>query len=386
MLAFVFTLMAVQLGALTALYLLGQRHVRGGDGPEPMPETPPRAALVVPITGDAPGMREAVASLVDQDYPDLAIFFVTESDDDPAAALVERVAGHDGRVRRISAGRATTCGQKNHNILAGLRAAHTAEVFVFCDSSHVADRHFVTNLVSPIARGDATMSSGFHKVVPEDGATGTIGMAVTCMALHLMQPIRAITQPWGGAMAISRSAFERYGLDALWGKNIVDDFSMGPYLHRFGITAWPVAAACLATPMRGVSLARWDTWLTRQLLYLKFCIPPEWIASILAVAVLSGPPMLALGVLAGWLAGAVGGAAALASAAYLAAFWAFGLLFRTLCPRPVGVFAWLRGFTATFAMLAWCFGRTFTTNTMSWRGIDYKVGWGGVVKKVIRRG
>ena len=46
--------------------------------------------------------------------------------------------------------------------------------------------------------------------------------------------------------------------------------------------------------------------------------------------------------------------------------------------------AWLRGYAATFFMLAWCFGRTFTTNTMSWRGIDYKVGWGGVVRQVIR--
>jgi hypothetical protein len=377
--------MAVQLAVLTALYLLGRRHVRGGSGPEPMPEKCPRVAVVVPVTGDHPGMREAVASLLDQDYPDCLFVFATAAADDPAVELVRGVAGDDDRVLLVTAGPAERCGQKNHNILAGVRAAATAEVFVFCDSSHVADRRFVTNLAAPIVRGDAPMTSGFHKIVPGDGATATIGMAVTCMALHLLQPIRAITQPWGGAMAISRPAFARFKLRELWGQNIVDDFSMGPHLHRYGVAAWPVAAACLDTPMAGVTLARWDDWLTRQLLYLKFCIPPGWLVSILAVFVLSAPPVLALGVLLAWLTGLAGGGAALGALAYLAAFCGLGLAYRGLCPGRVGLFAWLRGYVATFAMLAWCFGRTFTTNTMSWRGIAYKVGWGGVVKKVLRQ-
>ncbi|EFL52644.1 conserved hypothetical protein [Solidesulfovibrio fructosivorans JJ]] len=385
MTAFAFTVMAVQLVVLTALYLLGRRHVRGGDGPEPMPETCPRLAVIVPVTGDHPGMREAVASLLDQDYPDFTAIFVTATADDPAVSLVKGVAGNDPRLLMVVAGPATRCGQKNHNILAGIRAAATAELFVFCDSSHVADRHFLTNLAAPIIRGDAPMTSGFHKIVPGDGKTGTIGMATTCMALHLLQPIRAITQPWGGAMAISRQAFDRFGLRELWGKNIVDDFSMGPHLHRFGVAAWPVAAACLETPMAGVPLSRWDDWLTRQLLYLKFCIPPGWLVSILAVFVLSAPPVFAALLLIGWCFGWTSPMVGWGALVYAADFLGLGLAYRTLCPRPVGILAWLRGYVATFLMLARCFGRTFVTGSMSWRGISYKVGWGGVVKE-IRRG
>ncbi len=382
---FAFAVMIAQLAVLTALYLLGHRHVRGGRGPEPMPEVCPRLAVIVPVTGDHPGMREAIASLLNQDYPDFTAVFVTATADDPAVDLVAGVEGDDPRALRVVAGPASLCGQKNHNILAGIRAASTAELFVFCDSSHVADRHFLTNLAAPIIRGDAPMTSGFHKIVPGDGRTGTIGMATTCMALHLLQPIRAITQPWGGAMAISRGAFERFDLRRLWGRNIVDDFSMGPYLHRFGVAAWPVAAACLETPMAGMTLSRWDDWLTRQLLYLKFCIPPGWLVSILAVLVLSAPPVLALGVLLAWIFGLAGAGAALGAVAYLLAFLGLGLVYRGLCPRPIGRLAWLRGYVTTFGMLAWCFGRTFTTNTMSWRGIAYKVGWGGVVRSVMRR-
>ncbi|MFP5257607.1 MAG: glycosyltransferase [Acidobacteriota bacterium] len=380
----VFGVMAAQLCVLAALFLLGQKHVRGGNGPETLPERCPRAAVIVPVTGDTPGMRQAVASLIDQDYPDLTVIFVTAAANDPAVALVAGVAGDDPRVMQVVAGPASTCGQKNHNILAGVRAAQTADIFIFCDSTHLADRHFVSNLAAPIARGDAPMTSGFHKVVPGDGAMATIGMTVTCMALHLLQPIRAITQPWGGAMAISRPAFDRFGLVTLWGHNIVDDFSMGPHLHRFGVAAWPVASACLSTPLAGVSLRRWDDWLTRQLLYLKFCIPPGWLVSILAVLLLAAPPVLAVGLLGALILGHGCAATAGVGAAYLAAFAGLGLCFRSLSPRPVALLPWLRGYAATFLMLAWCFGRTFATNTMAWRGIRYKVGWGGVVKRVIR--
>uniref|UniRef100_I2PYB9 Glycosyl transferase n=1 Tax=Desulfovibrio sp. U5L TaxID=596152 RepID=I2PYB9_9BACT len=381
---FVFVAMAAQLVMLSALFLLGRRHVLGGDGPEPMPDACPPVALIVPVTGDHPGMREAVASLLDQDYPDLTVVFVTADAADPAGALVAGVAGDDPRALLAVAGRAELCGQKNHNILAGIRAASTAEIFVFSDSSHLADRHFVTNLVAPIIRGDAPMTSGFHRIVPEDGAVGTIGMANTCLALHLMQPLAAITQPWGGAMAISRAAFERFGLARVWSRNIVDDFSMGPHLRRSGVAAWPVAAACLDTPLRAVSLARWDLWLTRQLLYLKFCIPLDWLVSILAVFILSAPPVLAAATVLGGIAGLVPGGAAIGALAYFAAFLGLGLAFRTLSPRPVDLLPWLRGYAATFLMLGWCFGRTFATNTMSWRGIDYKVGWNGVVRRIIR--
>ncbi|WP_254845396.1 glycosyltransferase [Desulfovibrio sp. DV] len=341
---FVYGVMAAQLCVLAALYLLGQKHVRGGDGPEALPERCPRVTAIVPVTGDTPGMRQAVASLIDQDYPDYTVIFVTAQADDPAAALVAGVAGNDLRVMQVVSGPATTCGQKNHSILAGVRAAQTAEVFVFCDSTHLADRHFVSNLAAPILRGDAPMTSGFHKIVTCDGATATVGMANTCLALHLLQPIRAITQPWGGAMAISRSAFDRFGLVRLWGQNIVDDFSMGPHLHRFGVTAWPVAAACLLTPLEKVSLARWDDWLTRQLLYLKFCIPPGWLVSILAVLLLSVPPVAAFGLLAAWVVGYGSGLSAALSALYLAGFAGLGLFFRSLTPRPVGVLPWLRGY------------------------------------------
>jgi len=88
--------------------------------------------------------------------------------------------------------------------------------------------------------------------------------------------------------------------------------------------------------------------------------------------------------LCGFASGLASGCAALGAGLYLAAFLGSGLVFRELSPRPVPVLPWLRGYYATFCMLGWCFGRTFFTNTMRWRGIAYKVAWGGKVREVIR--
>lgn len=387
MLTFVFAAMGLQLAVLVLLWLLGHTHVLGGRGSESRPADMPKAALIVPMTGNAPGMRECLRSLLDQDYGNFEAWFVTADDKDPAAELARELCAQYPRARWIESGYATRSSQKNHAILAALgRVSADVAVFAFCDSSHKADRRFLGNLIAPIARGEADLAGGFHKVVPLDGAVGTIGMLVTCLALHLMQPIRLITQPWGGAMAISRKAFLEHDIETLWSTNIVDDFSLGPYLHtqKPKVVTYPVASACLSTPIRGRSVAAWDAWLTRQLLYLKFCIPPGWIGATLAVFVLSAPPILAACLLGGWALGLASGCAALGAGAYLAGFLGLGLVFRRLSPRPVPVLAWLRGYYVTFCMLAWCFGRTFFTNTMRWRGIAYKVAWGGKVREVIR--
>lgn len=379
--------MTAQIVVMAVLFALGRRHVLGSADGEYRPVVTPKTALIIPLTGDDPSVRESLPTLLNQDYANVEVWFATSDEDDPAVPLVRTLQAKDARVRLVFSGYATKCSQKNHAILAALdHVSDDVEIYVFCDSSHRANRNFLGDLIAPIARGDADLSGGFHKVIPLDGKIGTIGMLITCMSLHLMQPIKLITQPWGGAMAMSREAFESHRIRALWSENIVDDFSLGPYLHtqKPKVVTWPVASACLETPIRGRSVAAWDDWLTRQLLYLKFCIPPGWIGATLAVWVLAASPVLGILSLVGYAFGLVSGHMAFFAAGYLACFMGLGFAFRTLSPRPVHALAWLRGYLATFLMLGWCFGRTFFTFDMRWRGITYKVGWGGKVREVIR--
>ena len=108
---------------LVALILMGGRGLTpgvrgtGGDPPGPWPPV----ALIVPVTGGASGLQAQLASLLTQDYPDYQVIFVTHSPADPATPIIlDLIRRHPG-ARHVISGRAATCGQKNHNLLAGLR-------------------------------------------------------------------------------------------------------------------------------------------------------------------------------------------------------------------------------------------------------------------------
>jgi hypothetical protein len=188
-------------------------------------------------------------------------------------------------------------------------AGHPPDIYLFCDSSHLARPDFAATLAAPLARGEAVLASGFHRVVPLDFSPGTLAMLVTCLGLHMLQSIRPLTQPWGGAMAMSRAAFEEYGIAALWAENIVDDCSMAAFLRKKGVVCLPVAGAILDTPLAGMGLGRFGDWLTRQLLYLKFCFPGTWLGAVPAALAISLAPVAAVVVLAGGRAGACPAAA-----------------------------------------------------------------------------
>ena len=94
-----FTSMALELVLLLALLLASRDYVRrsfSGRIPEappgPDPGGPfPRAALIVPLTGNSPEMPGCLKSLLNQDYPDYETILVTRDQQDPATTLVREV-------------------------------------------------------------------------------------------------------------------------------------------------------------------------------------------------------------------------------------------------------------------------------------------------------
>ncbi|WP_027186372.1 glycosyltransferase [Desulfovibrio inopinatus] len=371
---------------LGVLFANGRRHVlQGMDWSWPSREwsNPPAVAMSIPLTGNSPEMRKALATLLDQDYPALRYVFVTKDETDPATALVaELIAGRDD-AELIHSGPATTCGQKNHNQLAAVAHLGTwPEIFVFCDSTHDAPRYLVSCLVAPIVEGKAVLTSGYHRIIPRDFSVATMGMLFSTLAIHLLQSFRFLSQPWGGAMAVTRRVFEEHDVAQVWSTNIVDDFSMGPHLLKKGIRCLGVADAALKTSFSSKGMKAWDDWLTRQLFYLKFCTPVEWVLGIFLVVAFSGPVVLSLLCLFAGMFGVASTGTVDAALVSLVSTASIGAIYRVLAPVPIPMFRWLLGFYTILIMVGWCYLRTWTTNIMAWRGIAYRVGFGGVVKEI----
>jgi len=380
--------MVLELVLLLTLVLYSREHVRrsfpGGRPETVFWPTYPKVAVIVPLTGNSPEMPAALESLLNQAYPNYETLLVTRDPEDPATPLVRELLSRQARVRHIVSGPATACSQKNHNILAGVGAvSDDAEILVFCDSTHQAPRNFLRDLINPIVTGQAVITSGFHRIIPNDARIATLGMLQTVLTLHLLLGFAFIVLPWGGATAIRRSAFHEYGLEDTLKVHVLDDFPMGLRLLRFGIRAVPVATATLNTDLTGQTMFGWETWLTRQLLYAKYCLPSTWLAAALVVWLLAGPILFAALAALGGILGLVAPPLALVSLGFLLTLTALGAYCRTLVPSPVPLGPWLLGFYANIFMACWCYLKTWLTDTIAWRGISYRVAWGGRVKQII---
>jgi ceramide glucosyltransferase len=119
------------------------------------------------------------------------------------------------------------------------------------------------------------------------------------------------------------------------------------------------------------------------MLYLKYCLPGIWLAAALAGWILAGPILLAALAGLGGILGVVAPSLALVSLGFLLGLTGVGAWCRTLVPQQVPLGPWLLGFYANIFMACWCYLKTWTTDTISWRGISYRVTWGGRVQEII---
>ncbi|HIJ75471.1 MAG TPA: glycosyltransferase family 2 protein [Deltaproteobacteria bacterium] len=389
----IFFLLSLALGLLLpyGIYFLGKVHVRGGfAGQAPSAEAAtrnlshcaPKVGVIIPLTGDTPVMKACLESLLDQSYPNYEAIFVTCNSIDPAVQIVNRVIQTKRNAQHIVSGAASRCSQKNHNLLAGVADLDPSiEILVFCDCTHWAPERFLADLVSPIVSGKAVMTTGFHRVVPGDCRLPTLGMLVSVMAIHLMQGIGFITQPWGGATAISRRIFEENGIKALWAENVVDDVSMCIHLAKAGIRVRPVSSACMLTPIGGVTFRAWYGWLKRQIFFIKVCQPATWAAGTIVAYLLCAPFLAGLACAAG-IMGFAPKYMTVAGYAFLAGFLVIAMKWRTLIHEDIPMWRWIPAALAASSMTVLCYACTWFSNLLPWRGISYRVTWGGKVASV----
>jgi ceramide glucosyltransferase len=144
-----------------------------------------------------------------------------------------------------------------------------------------------------------------------------------------------------------------------------------------------VATAILTTPLAGQDATDLEAWLIRQLLYLKYCLPGTWLAAAPLAYLLAAPPLMAATACLGWLLGLVPVAGALVGVVFLGILAAMGARFRTLVPQRMPLRPWLRAFYGTLVLVGFSYFKTWAIDTIAWRGISYRVGWGGQVREII---
>ncbi len=340
----------------------------------------PPAALIVPAAGNHQQMEAALRSLLRQDYPGLLPVLVTADAEDPATALIARLREEFPQIRQVIAGPASGCGQKNHNLLRGVAAVgDAADIYLFCDSTHEARPDFARRLARPVAEGESAFATGYHYVDAGDDKPVTLAYQLSVLLMRLLQAVSAFTQPWGGAMAVSRRVFERRGIAAFWRNKVVDDCSLAGLLLRCRLAVTLCGGAVLRTAARDHSLPAWRAWMDRQVLFLKFCVPGQWVLLGVFALLMAAPSVLSLLAVAGGIPGLVHGAVFLFGLVHLALLCTVVLSWRELLPRPVPALRWLAAFALGIGMFCWVYLRSIPARSILWHGRVYRVGRGGRV-------
>ncbi len=342
--------------------------------------------LLIPVAGAPATLAETIKSLPGRHSRNIQTIFILQDKEDPAAPVISGTIHTEPQCSLIFSGKAGTCSQKNHNLLAGIReAGPRADILLFCDSGHTAPEGWFNTLVQPLLSDDSCMvSSGYHQVYPDRDDICSQGRAVCVLFLSLIRKFPGLAQPWGGATAMRRKTFEELSIAELWATNIVDDVSLARRLQSHKIAVTIPDHSDLVTRLNDTSLRAWISWLTRQWAYLKFIYPGLWLgAGLFAITTfLILAAALLLCCLSPFMA--VPRILIQCSLGLLVLFFLFSCFLYHKHPAPGSFVPWFQASIAALTMASWCHCRTWFSQSINWAGICYRVGRGGKVLKITR--
>jgi len=156
---------------------LGVLSLRGGlrfasyvrsDLTRPLPDYNPFVSVIAPCRGLESGLKENIAALFHQDYPEYEIILVTGRSDDPALDLIEQIKDREApSARVVIAGDAIDRGQKVHNLTVATSSLDPrSEALVFVDTDARPSANWLRSLVAPLADANLGAATGYRWFIP----------------------------------------------------------------------------------------------------------------------------------------------------------------------------------------------------------------------------
>ncbi len=347
----------------------------------------PSVSIFVPCKGVNDHFEANIATFTRIEYPLFRLFFIVESEQDPAYPVIQRIISGKENAALLVAGKSATCGQKNHNLLHGVeKAGAKDDVYVFMDSDIPVNAAWIRNLLAPLSSPKVMVSTGFRWLVLKKGTIGEYFHAfVSAFQLALVN-FPLFSGVWGGSMAIRRADFERLGVKDYWGKTVVDDSSLQWLIMKAKGKVVHVPECVAETNETIPTLWGVVKWFKRQSSYVKYYLRPFWLFGmvIYIYAMLNFLLLPVFIVVTSVHYTPVNLFVTLYTAVYVILVMLWGMLLKKpgkdnhkrilwFFYMPVFVFA------GTCAGIMTCFSKR-----MDWSGIRYHLDFHGIVKKIER--
>jgi cellulose synthase/poly-beta-1,6-N-acetylglucosamine synthase-like glycosyltransferase len=244
---------------------------------EPPPSLLPLATVIVPVKGDDPGLRENLAALAAQDYPDYELIVVAHrAADIPAGVLPARA-----RVVLAHAAEPST-GEKVLNLRTAVRFARKdSALLAFADSDGRVSPAWLRSLAAPLADRQVGASTGYRWYAPEPPDFWSLLRSVWDAVIGGTFGPGSNAFAWGGSMAIRSETFQAIGVPGFWRGTVSDDYALSAAVHRAGLRI-VFAPGAMAVSTGRTGAGEFLAWARRQLTITRVYRPRLWCTALLA--------------------------------------------------------------------------------------------------------
>ena len=249
----------------------------------PLPDFQPFVSVIAPGRGLDPGLADNLRPLLTQNYARYEVVFVFDTGKDPAIKVVEELTTTTNvTTRTISAGPATDCGQKVHNLrVATTRVDPESEVLVFVDTDARPGKNWLKQLVAPLADEELGASTGYRWFIPEKG-----GLASRLRGVWNASIASALGSDttknfcWGGSTAIRRTTFNQLAVNDRWRGTVSDDFTITSVLKEAKLPIY-FTPNCLVASVGDCDFRELLEFTTRQIKITRVYASHLWLPLLL---------------------------------------------------------------------------------------------------------
>jgi cellulose synthase/poly-beta-1,6-N-acetylglucosamine synthase-like glycosyltransferase len=264
---YILAAIAILQGLVTLLDgIRAARHLRSF---RPRRTSRERVIVFCPCKGTDDEFDGNIQSILNQDHPNYTTQFIVESAEDPAYARLQALGAGV-----IVAGRATTRGQKVHNLAFAVEhCTELADIYVFCDSDARFPVTWLSRLLAPLAADNVTTGYRWYAVqrfhFPTLMRSAWNASSVSILGNHNRN------FAWGGSTAIYRDTFQRLKILDAWAGSVSDDYSVTRTAQRAG-TKIVFVPECLVPSYGECSFGDLLEFTTRQIIITRVYHPALW--------------------------------------------------------------------------------------------------------------
>ncbi|MGE3727635.1 MAG: glycosyltransferase [Candidatus Sericytochromatia bacterium] len=247
----------------------------------------PRVALISPCKDLDPDFEDNMRMLLQQDYPNYEIVFVTLDEQDDSYPVLQRmVAESPVPARLLLGGFSKKRCQKLDNIMAAMDALdESIDIYAFVDSDARVSSDWLRNLVAPLAQENIGASTSYRWYRPEPGRAITYALALWTGYQFSNFYLNRYVATWGGSMAITRKRFEALNIRKEWDNALSDDCVLNECVRRAGYRVEFVAASMTSLSSE-YSLKDILIFAVRQCVIGKHTLKEAWYGSLIMLTLI----------------------------------------------------------------------------------------------------